>query len=171
LEKYLKTEFMKESQMEPKFVEKGPIRLVGVIAFGKPETITPRLNDIWMNQFMKFDDQLKPYSIDKAYYGAWIGDPEGNSTYFAGMAVENLPEIPRGLEERILPAATYAVFDCTVGTFGDAYGEVYGSWLPQSAYEYDIMAADFEFYPPDTATNQSPAQIFIPVKLKQPQLS
>jgi predicted transcriptional regulator YdeE len=162
---------IKESKMEPKFIEKDPIRLVGVTAFGKPETITPNLNDIWVNQFMKYDDLLKPFSTDKAYYGAWIGDPEGNATYIAGMAVANLPEIPEGLEERILPAATYAVFDCTVDTFGRTYGAIYGTWLPQSGYEYDMMASDFEFYPSDTATSDSPTQIFLPVKVKQPQAS
>ena len=154
--------------MEPKFIDKDPIRLVGVIAFGKPETITPLLNDIWMNQFMKYDDQLKPYSVDKAYYGAWIGEPDGNATYVAGMAVENLPEIPQGLGERVLPAATYAVFDCTVGSIGDAYGEIYGTWLPASAYEYDPAASDFEFYPPDTQNSGSPTQVFIPVREKKP---
>jgi predicted transcriptional regulator YdeE len=154
--------------MKPNLIEKGPIRLVGVVTFGKPETITPRLNDIWMDQFMKYDDQLKPFSIDKAYYGAWIGDPEGNATYVAGMVAENLPKIPLGLGERVLPAATYAVFDCTVGTIGDTYGKIYGEWLAASAYEYDIMASDFEFYPPDTQNSGSPAQVFIPVKLKQP---
>ncbi len=110
--------------MEPRFVEKEPIRLVGIANFGKPEEIVPKLNDIWMNQFMKYDEQLKPYSVDKAYYGAWIGDPDGNATYVAGMMVENMAEVPAGLGVRTLPAARYAVFPCTVSTIGKTYGQV-----------------------------------------------
>ncbi len=155
--------------MNVRFEEKGPIRLVGIVTHGKPEEITPHITDIWMNQFMKFDEQLRPYSVDKAYYGAWIGTPDGSADYMAGMAVENLPEIPEGLGERILPAAKYAVFDCTVATIGDTYGQVYGEWLPASAYEYDMMAADFEFYPPNTENNASPTAVYIPIKEKQAQ--
>ncbi len=153
--------------MDVRFVEKGPIRVAGILTHGRPEEITPRITDIWMNEFMKYDEQLKPYSPDKAYFGAWFGYPDGSADYLVGMAVENLSEIPEGLVERVLPAAKYAVFACTVGTIGETYGQIYGQWLPASPYEYDTMAADFEFYPPDTETNQSPTEVYIPVKEKQ----
>ncbi len=153
--------------MDIRFIEKGPIRVVGILTHGKIEDITPKISDIWMNQFMKYDEQLKPHSPDKAYYGVWFGNPGGSADYLVGMAVENLTEIPEELAERVLPAAKYAVFPCTVGTIGETYGQIYGQWLPASDYEYDIMAADFELYPPDTETNQSPAEVYIPVKEKQ----
>jgi AraC family transcriptional regulator len=155
--------------MEPKFVEKGPIRLIGIVKTGKLDDIVPNLNDIWMNQFMNYEPQVKPFSIDQAYYGAWIGHPDGSCTYVAGMAVAEMAEIPGGLAERVLPAAQYVVFDCTVKTIGQTYDEVYGRWLPASTYEYDLMANDFEFYPADTETNESPAQVYVPVRLKQPE--
>jgi predicted transcriptional regulator YdeE len=149
--------------MDVKFVEKGPIRLVGVVTHGKPDEITPQMMDIWGKRFMKHEAELKPYSADKAYYGAWIGSPDMSADYLAGMRVENLPEIPDGMEERVLPAAKYAIFPCTAATLGDTYGMIYGQWLPQSIYEFDSMAADFEYYLPDSEA----AEVYIPVKEKE----
>jgi predicted transcriptional regulator YdeE len=155
--------------MEPRFVERYPIRLIGILTAGKPEEIVPHLNEIWMDRFMKYDELLKPYSSDKAYYGAWTWTVPGvQQAYMAGMAVEGLAQIPDGLEEIILPAARYAVFDATVSTFGVVYDEIYNQWLPSSPYEYDIMAADFEYYPPNTENGDSPTQIYIPIKTRTP---
>ncbi len=50
----------------------------------------------------------------------------------AGYRVEGLPEIMAGLAETTLPAARYAVFDATVGTFSTVSDEVYSQWLPSS---------------------------------------
>ncbi len=61
------------------------------------------------------------------------------------------------------------MFDCTVSTIGPTYEHVYGDWLPKSSYEYDMMAADFEYYPPDTETNDSLTAVYIPVKEKRAQ--
>ena len=156
--------------MEPKHVEKGPIRLVGILTTGKPEEIVPQLNDIWMNRFMKYDERLKPYSADKAYYGAWTWKTPGMvPVYMAGMAVEGLAEIPDGLEEIVLSAARYAIFDATVSTFGQVYDEIYSRWLPSSPYEYDIAGADFEYYPPNTMNGESATQIYIPIKAREAQ--
>lgn len=149
--------------MDVKFVEKGPIRLVGSVTDGKmPEEITPQIVEIWDNFTRKYEAKLKPYSVDQASYGAWIGSPDKSADYVVGMQVKDLPEIPEGLVERMLPAARYAVFTCTPETIGDTYGMIYSQWLPQSPYDFDIMAVDFEYYPWDS----DGAEVYIPVKEK-----
>jgi predicted transcriptional regulator YdeE len=154
--------------VDTSLVEKGPIHLVGTMVTGKPEDIVPQMNDIWMNQFIPHAEQLRPFSLDDAFYGAWIWVDENTTAYLAGMAVEALPEIPQGLMEKVLPAAKYAVFDCTVSTIGQTYDQAYREWLPNSPYEYDITASDFEYYPPSTESGDRLAQIFIPIREKQP---
>ncbi len=153
--------------MEPRFVDKGSIRLVGILTAGKLDEIMPKITEIWMERFMKYDELLKSCSPDKAYYGVWTWKVMGEQmAYLAGMAVEGLAEIPQGLEEVVLPPTRYAVFDATVSTFGVVYDKIYTQWLPSSPYEYDYMSADFEYYPPDTKESDSPTQIYIPIKAK-----
>ena len=152
--------------MEPRFVEKTPIKVVGILTFGQPDKLD--YNDIWAVQYMKYDEQLKPYSPDKGYYGVWLGE-EGKLAYLAGMVVENLPEVPEGLAMREIPAARYAVFECTIGTLSKTYTAIWQEWLPTSNYILDESKSDFEYYPPKTGPGDPPAAIYIPIKVKEPQ--
>jgi predicted transcriptional regulator YdeE len=79
-----------------------------------------------------------------------------------------MTEIPDGLTLRTLPAAKYAVFTCTMKTLSATYPFVYQQWLPASAYELDMSASDFEYYLPNADSADSPVQIFIPIKQKEP---
>jgi predicted transcriptional regulator YdeE len=153
--------------MNTSLVERGPIRLVGLLVTGKPEEIVPQMQGIWMEQFLPHAEQLRPFSVDNAFYGAWIWIDEQTTAYMAGMAVENLPGVPDGLSEKELPAARYAVFDCTVGSIGQAYDWAYHQWLPGSPFEYDVSASDFEYYPPSGEGGDDLAQVYIPVREKQ----
>lgn len=151
--------------MEPEMMERGPIQIVGILTRGKPEELN--YPDIWANQYMKYDEQIKPFSPDKGYFGAWLGE-EGEPAYLAGMAVEGMTEIQEGLVLRTLPAAKYAVFTCTMATISAAYPFIYQQWLPTSPYELDVSASDFEYYPPNGDSPDAPVRIFIPVKQKEP---
>jgi predicted transcriptional regulator YdeE len=156
-----------EGKMNTSLIQKGPIRLVGMLITGKPEEIVLQMNAIWMEQFMPHAEQIRPFSVDNAFYGAWIFIDENTTAYLAGMAVEDLPVVPAGLVEKELPAAQYAVFDCTVQTIGQTLDWAYHQWLPGSPFEYDISASDFEYYPPSRQTGDELAQIYIPVRQKQ----
>ena len=151
--------------MEPEMIERGPIQIVGVLTRGKPEELD--YSDIWANQYMPFDAQVKPFSPDGGYYGAWFSE-EGGSAYLAGMAVEAMPNTPAGLVARTLPAAKYAVFTCTMKTMSATYPYIFQQWLPASAYALDSDAADFEYYPPTSNSEDSPVRIYIPIKQKEP---
>lgn len=73
---------------------------------------------------------------------------------------------PPGATRREIPAARYAVFNCLVRTIGETYGYVYNQWLLAGPYEFDEGKADFEYYPPGSTGNESPAAIYIPVRRK-----
>lgn len=151
--------------MDPQLVEKGPIRLVGVLSYGKPDQLD--YNDIWANQFMAYDGLLKAHSIDQAYYGAWFGEKDG--AYLAAMAVDEALEIPAGLEVRTIPASQFAVFPCLLSTISATYGEIFQRWLPASPFEFSPGASDFEYYPPHAEAGDFPAAIYVPVRLKEKQ--
>ncbi len=156
--------------MEPLFEYKPSRVLAGVLVRGIPKEIN--YGDVWMNQYMKFDEFLKPFSVDKAYYGAsFCLGADGAVDYVAGMVVEGLDSVPEGLVLREIPAARFAVFPCTVATIGQTFNEIYERWLPASEYEFDPASADYEYYPPNTEADGSPVLIYLPVRVKQPQLS
>lgn len=156
--------------MDPQFEYKPARMLAGVLVHGRPKEID--YSDVWMNRYMKFDEFLKPFSIDKAYYGvSFPGGNNGAVDYIAGMVVENLDSVPDGLVLREIPAARFAIFQCTLETIGQTFNQIYGIWLPESQYEFDSASADYEFYPPKTATEGDPVWIYLPIKARQAQLS
>lgn len=121
----------------------------------------------WENEFMPHHEAICALSSDGAYYGVWLphhGD--GIPDYVAGMAVPGNAPVPVGVIVRQVPASGYAVFECTMQTIGASYDHIYHTWLPSSALEFMPGRADFEYYPPQGATDMSPA-IYIPIRDKQ----
>ena len=66
-----------------------------------------------------------------------------------------------------LPAQTYAVFDATLRHIGEAFGHIFGTWLPTAAFS-QADAPYFERYGAsfDPGDAGSPIEIFIPVHAK-----
>ncbi|MCE5238944.1 GyrI-like domain-containing protein [bacterium] len=151
--------------MELRLEQRAATTIIGVAIVGNPKATD--FHDFWANQFMPREAELKPLSLDGAYYEAFFcaGDPE-HVEMVAGMAVAPDATPPAGLVKRELAATTYAVFDCTVGTIGATWATI-EQWLSESEYEYDReQQGDFEYYPPDTKDQDSPVQIYVPVKAR-----
>ena len=84
-------------------------------------------------------------------------------------APSNQP-IPEGMEEFIVPAATWAIFEC-IGPMPGAVQEmqkrISTEWLPGSGYEYG-SAPDIEvYYDEDGSKADTRSEIWIPVVKKQ----
>ncbi len=152
--------------MEPRIVEKDAFLLMGVLTIGSPDKLD--YADIWENKYMPFDARIKPHSMDGAYYGAWIGDEGGGLPgYLAGMAVDPLAAAPEGCVLHPVPAAKYAVFDCSIKNIGSTYQFVWQEWMPASSYVYDAGKSDFEYYPAAEEGQEMVVSIWIPVKQKE----
>jgi predicted transcriptional regulator YdeE len=154
--------------MEPKIVQRDAFTVIGIITPfepGKPDFF----NDMWLNRFPPREDEVKPLSRDKAYYGVYYHDQADplKMEYLAGMAVENASEVPEGLVARQVPAARYVVCECRVGNIPEASDYLFGQWLPASPYEYDSPGCDFEYYPPSTETGEDPVLLYIPIREKR----
>jgi predicted transcriptional regulator YdeE len=149
--------------MDAQIIEREAFNVVGVRAHGLPKELN--FTAIW-NQYMAFDEQLKPLSTDGGYYGLWCGTPDDPvPDYIAGMAVREGVAPPAGLVLHRQPATRYAVFECTMNTIGQTYSYIYDQWLAASPYEFNPGCGDFEYYPPNT-TNDSPCYIYLPVREK-----
>ncbi len=151
--------------MEPTIATREAFTVMGVQVRCTPAEAD--FYDIWENQYMPRDAEVKACSIDGAYYGlCFCTGAEGAVDYLAGMAVADGTRAPEGLVVREAPVATEAIFECTVDTISQTYSFIHGEWLQTSGYEYDHSAPDFEYYPPAAPSGEQPVFIHIPVKPK-----
>ncbi len=151
--------------LEPRIVERGTFFVAGVTAAGQLGEFN--YSEIWEKQYMPMDAVLKTLSLDGGCYGATF--PEGDHlVYLAGVAVSENPELPSSIEKRVIPAATYAVFDCLMSTMNTTVQEVYGEWFYASDFELDTNALGFEYYLPYNGQGEMRVEIHIPVRPKVP---
>ena len=151
--------------MEPKYVEREGFHVMGVLIHSMPNNVD--FGAFWENEYMPHDEAVRCLSVDGAYYGAWLphhGD--GIPDYIAGMTVPEDAPTPEGVVVRELPTARYAVFECPMEKIGGTYSYIFNTWLPSSPYEFMPGGSDFEYYPPEGATDASPA-VYIPIREKQ----
>jgi len=151
---------------EPTFVDREAFTVLGLQEHFMPET--GDFEGIW-KRFMAYHDQIAAHSTDGAYYGVAFAPAEGEGMdYFAGMAVPEGTPCPEVLTIRVVEAAHYAVFECTVATISATCSFIHGEWLPGSGYVHLCPRPDFEFYPPGTDAADSPVLIHIPVRRHEP---
>ena len=151
--------------MEPKFVDLDAFTVMGVSVHSMPDQVD--FGAFWENEYMPHDEAIRALSTDGAYYGVWLPHHEDRiPDYVAGMAVPDDARGPEGVIVRQVPASRYAVFESTMQTIGATYDYIYHTWLPSSPHERMSSGADLEYYPPQGATDVSPA-IYIPIRDKQ----
>jgi predicted transcriptional regulator YdeE len=153
--------------MTPKIVEHEAFTVVGIAA---PFDASDKdfFHKMWMERLPPFEERLKPYSPDQAYYGVYVYG-QGSATqlpsgYMAGMRVEGLAEVSEGLEALDVAGGRYVVEETTLEKMGPTSDYLFGEWLPASGCEYDHSRADFEYYPPDTEAADSPVLMYLPVQ-------
>ena len=153
--------------MEPKILEREPFVVIGTITqLNVKEDNIGIYESIWQ-KFESYHSQIKPYSIDQAYYGvSFPTDKEGIIDYLAGMSID--PNVPFNTEliSRKIEAARFAVFACPVENIGIFYQSIFGQWLPNSKYDINSKVPVFEQYPPE-GDRESPVHIHIPVEEKE----
>lgn len=88
--------------------------------------------------------------------------------YLVGVAT-SVP-CPPELEERIVPAATYAVFDCT-GPMPDAMQNlqhrIITEWLPSSDYEWASKADVEVYFGPNMTDPDYKSQVWLPIEKRK----
>jgi predicted transcriptional regulator YdeE len=151
--------------MEPKIISREAFSVMGVVGhFGNA---AENFGPLWEEEYMSFHEQIEPLSAGGGHYGVYLGaDHTQPIDYMAGMAVKGAAGAPKGVEVREVPAALYAVFECSFQAIGPTYGYIWSEWLPSSAYEQDTSRLGFDYYPPGTTSGDSSIEIWFPVKRK-----
>jgi AraC family transcriptional regulator len=157
--------------MEPKFVELGPLCLLGLPYYGNPEG--GAFGQTW-ERFNAVHEQVTGKVDPKVFYGLEVLGPETETErkwmYMPAVEVRDLSEMPMGLFGKTLPACMYAVFTAAHGlaSIPETFTFVMEQWLPNSGYE-QALPFDFELYDDDRFHGDGPNEeidIYIPVRKK-----
>ncbi len=124
----------------------------------KREILFPVSTDLFCLQV--FDDSLEFKDYDQ----------HTEFTKWAAIEVVNYNKIPDGMEAYALPGGLYAVFlhKGAASTGGQTFEYIYGTWLPNSEYEFDNRA-QFEILGAKYLNNDpnSEEEIWVPIKPKE----
>jgi len=99
------------------------------------KAMSPEIPALWGRFVPRIAEIRKPAEPEVAY-GVMGNFDEATHMidYMAGIPVTAAAEVPKGMTVWEVPAATYAVFETTLGTIGETFSSIYGEWLPNSAY-------------------------------------
>jgi AraC family transcriptional regulator len=93
-----------------------------------------------------------------------------NYEFYYGIAVELPPKAGAGkFEKYAVPAATWAVFDCTLDNLQDVTKRIFSEWFPSTGYEHDAKPELEIYLPEDPRSRVMQCQIWIPVVKKKKQ--
>ena len=155
--------------MEPKIVSRKAFRVMGVV--GHFASAAENFGQLWEEKYMSFHEQIEPLSAGEGHYGVYLGaDHTQPIDYLAGMAVRGAQDAagaPQGVEVREVPAALYAVFECSFQAIGPTYGYIWGEWLQSAPYEQDTSKLGFDYFPPGTTDGGSSMEIWFPITKKE----
>lgn len=152
--------------MDPKIIDRDAFKVMGVV--GHFASAAENFGPLWEETYMSFHAQIEPLSAGEGHYGIYLSpDHSKPIDYLAGMAVQDATGAPEGIQVREVPAATYAVFECSFQEIGHTYGYIWDEWLQTSEYEQDVSGLGFDYYPPATTDGSSPMEIWFPVKKKE----
>ena len=150
--------------MEAKIVSREAFQVMGIV--GHFQSAAENLRPLWQ-EYMSFHELIEPLSASEGHYGVYLGaDHSKPLDYLAGMAVQEAKGAPEGVEVHEVPAALYAVFECSFQKLGLTYGYIWGEWLESSAYQQDTSKLGFDYYPPGTTDGASGMQIWFPIEKK-----
>ena len=153
--------------MEPKIVELGEMKIVGLRYFG--DNKNQEIAQVWQ-MFNKRIDAIKNQD-NKCVIGYCAPGPEGEDKskfeYVCSAVVDKVEDVPEGMVTRTIPPHKYAVFTHrgSLETLKQTYNYIYATWFPKSGLE---MAdnIDFEWYD-DRFKDFSPDSefdIYVPIK-------
>lgn len=170
--------------MEPRFITREQLKLVGFSFYGDPFRLSPgwteenEIGRLW-NRFMAYEEQHREqmatcvvhpgiayevhiYNDDTAVTGVY--------EVFVGVELSDAALAPIDTVIKVLPATQYAVFTIRgEAIVGDWPLAIYQEWLPNSdyevAHEFHIQYHDGSFKGFDRL-EESSLDVYVPVRLR-----
>lgn len=152
--------------MQPQIISKPAFTVVGMQIRTTP--MNPEIPQLW-DRYAPRIDEVQGIAETHVSYGL-MGNYDQNMSsfdYMAGVSVTSVAVLPAGMTTWDVPASTYAVFEATIPTLGEVFGQIYNSWLATSGYQQSTDFT-FEYYGKDFNPHDpnSKVSIYIPVEQK-----
>lgn len=141
-----------EEALPYRIEEKKAMRLIGIT--------TPLVEDMTLNQINVphfWQTVIDSGAYDKIH-NLSMGEPSGiigcsvyqhHDDFYYAIAAASSQAVPEGMQEIIIPKATWVIFECCV-PYKDSVQKIFqrfvSEWLPFSGYRY-AMLPDLEIYP------------------------
>lgn len=147
-------------------------RLIGMSKrLSLAENTTPVLWKSFMPRLSEIQDRLNDDLLSLAVYPSdyfLAFNPATTFERYAGVEVKKTAEIPEGMQDFVVPAGLYVVFEYQ-GSSNDnnIFQYIFAHWLPASAYDLDdrphfeVLGANYK-----NEDAESEEELWIPVKLK-----
>jgi AraC family transcriptional regulator len=149
--------------MEPKLVTLEAFTVVGMKYRGVNEQ--NEIPQLW-GRFVPRIGEIRHRTSNGATYGVMdnFDEATGEYDYVASLEVARAADLPDGMVAVQVPAAQYAVVDCTLPEIGAAYQRLH-AWVVASEYER-APTPDFEYYGPgfDPQDPGSVLSLYLPIK-------
>lgn len=156
--------------MEYRIVESPEFRVVGIQADNGPWSIEcagEKATEFWASVGPRVHDVLA--CMDGSEPAGLLGVQFCEEGAFDGYmcAVATGAPCPEGMTERVVPAATYAVFSCE-GPMPDAmdslWHRILTEWLPSSGYTWETHADVERYLTPGMTAPDSKSEVWLPVR-------
>ncbi len=158
--------------MQPRIAHCSPKRLVGVsLEMSLASNQTAALFRSFMPRRKEVKHALPGFVLDLIIYPEFYYrnfSPANRFTKWAFVEVEQIEDIPEGMQSFVLEAGEYAVFKQTGPPNDPAiFQYIFSRWLPKSAYEVDDRP-HFDILPINGEEGGSDIieEIWIPIKKK-----
>ena len=156
--------------MEPRFVEKPEMTLVGIVGCGSTVGELD-IHGLWKRFIDEHGESIK-HQVKGKSYELHIEEETLPKMHFCliGVQVQKLEDVPIELFAKGVPACKYAIFThhFKEGGYGDAF-KVVSDWLENSEYAaahcFDIQCYDSRFQGPDDP--ESVLEIWVPIVPKE----
>jgi AraC family transcriptional regulator len=170
--------------MEPRFIEKDEIILVGFSFFGDPFATSAgwteenEIGRVWqrlMTYLENHSSRIKHIKDAEVGYEIHIEHDEtksrGHYEVFVGVEVEKLEDVPVELLVKILPSTKYAVFTLKGEQITSDWSKtIFHDWMPQSGYRpthhYGFQRYDRRFKGVDNI-DESELDLYVPIEQLQ----
>lgn len=165
-----------DTAMEYRIIEKPAFRVVGYTTGGDwtLENAGEKATAFWyelgqdngrrIHEALALMDGSEPAGL----LGVSFCDDCGFKGYLVGVATSQ--PCPEGMQVRTVPAATYAVFDCT-GPMPDAMQQlqhrILAEWLPSSGYEWAAKSDVELYFGPDMTAEDYKSQVWLPIEKRR----
>jgi AraC family transcriptional regulator len=145
----------RRAEMEAKIVKREAFTVVGFLHIGKNDN--NEIPQMWQALGGRFAE-IRHISKPDIAYGVCdnFNEESGTFDYAAGTEVDRAADLPKGMVSWEVPAATYAVFTCTLRTLGETHEGIHSAWLPESGFErapgpeFELYDEDFDPRDPDS---------------------